>query len=120
MKIVKKKSSPYWRGSYLCIDPFCFNKFSCSIFYPPDENDEQSVKSFIFIDVEGLNKHKKALCRKIRCNGEQRTNQAKELLIESTCKVIAQNTLNNNITLNPLSKFLIEKKLFKNYLTFNI
>jgi len=87
-----KTSSPFWNGLYRCID--CSKSFKAQIHQESKDNlDNKYV--LVFIEYKEQMNHKEKVNGKIRCVGDKRTQQAKELLIDSTCNVISNNILEN-------------------------
>ena len=88
-----KSSSPkhYWRGFYKCTDEICPGKFIATI-----ENKEERKD----IEIKVLISHKPIFHIdneiKFQINGEERINLAKDLIINGTLAIQAENTIFNN------------------------
>lgn len=112
----QKQCCPFWRGSYVCIDINCRNKFDAAIFDNLNIQDTDQVNlkgTLIFINYSEQKKHGCKLRKKIRCTGEKRELLAKELILEGTTNIISEHILHNDLTDNCLGKQILKNFFFQ-------
>ena len=91
-----KTRSPFWRGTYKCIDPHCSKIFTAVIHQII--KCEKSSHVIIFVtENNALNIHESKIMKKIRCIGGERLEQARDLAFNSALNCQSQNILNNKI-----------------------
>lgn len=88
----QKLSSPFWKGRYQCYS--CKNTFFTKIIEELKDPNENTYV-IIFVTYYEYFKHDAKISPKIRCFGEKRLEQAKELMYESTSNVITNNIIDN-------------------------
>jgi hypothetical protein len=92
----QKTNSPFWRGSYKCIDPLCSKKFTAVIHKIIKHNKSSHVIIFVTENNEN-NIHESKVLKKIRCIGSQRLEQERDLAINSSLNCQSHNILHNKI-----------------------
>ena len=78
-----KKSAPWWRGNFSCVDSKCLNTFLAEIQNCQNILQNNEEKNFIQIDIiwyQDSNQHLNFVLREPRCSGQERIQVAKNLV----------------------------------------
>ena len=84
----RKKNSPIWSGQYVCDYVGCRQKYSLVI-------QSESLPINLMISFEKLVSHERKV-KTVRCEGEERKDQAKNLIAYGTANVRNENIIENH------------------------